>query len=57
MMPRKDGMTVVRHLRRKHILTPVIFITARGEVEDPKRRNSFSRSELSRVVLSSIVRE
>jgi DNA-binding response OmpR family regulator len=34
MMPGKDGFTIVRHLRRKQIITPVIFITARGEVED-----------------------
>ena len=37
MMPGKDGFTVVRHLRRKDILVPVIFITARGEVEDRVR--------------------
>ena len=37
MMPAKDGFTVVRHLRRKNILTPVIFVTARGEVEDRVR--------------------
>ena len=37
MMPGKDGFTVVRHLRRKNIMTPVIFITARGEVEDRVR--------------------
>jgi two-component system OmpR family response regulator len=37
MMPAKDGFTVVRHLRRKNILTPVIFLTARGEVEDRVR--------------------
>ncbi len=37
MMPGKDGFSVVRHLRRKQILTPVIFITARGEVEDRVR--------------------
>lgn len=37
MMPAKDGFTVVRHLRRKHIATPVIFVTARGEVEDRVR--------------------
>ncbi len=37
MMPGKDGFAVVRHLRRKQILTPVIFITARGEVEDRVR--------------------
>jgi len=34
MMPGKDGMTVVREIRRRGILTPVIFISARGEVED-----------------------
>jgi two-component system copper resistance phosphate regulon response regulator CusR len=34
MMPGRDGFTVVRHLRRKQILTPVVFVTARGEVED-----------------------
>ncbi|MEI6535784.1 MAG: response regulator [Verrucomicrobiaceae bacterium] len=34
MMPGKDGFTVVRNLRRKQMLTPVIFLTARSEVED-----------------------
>jgi DNA-binding response OmpR family regulator len=37
MMPGKDGFTAVRQLRRKGILTPVIFLTARGEVEDRVR--------------------
>lgn len=37
MLPGKDGFTVVRQLRRKQILTPVIFVTARGEVEDRVR--------------------
>ncbi len=37
MMPAKDGFTVVRHLRKKNITTPVIFVTARGEVEDRVR--------------------
>ena len=37
MMPAKDGFTVVRHLRKKGISTPVIFVTARGEVEDRVR--------------------
>ena len=37
MMPLKDGFTVVRQLRRRQILTPVIFLTARGEVEDRVR--------------------
>lgn len=34
MMPAKDGFTAVRRLRSKSIHTPVIFVTARGEVED-----------------------
>ena len=34
MMPARDGFSVVRQLRRKQILTPVIFLTARSEVED-----------------------
>ena len=37
MMPGKDGFTVVRQLRKKNIMTPVIFVTARGEVEDRVR--------------------
>ena len=37
MMPGKDGFTVVRLLRRKEVTTPVIFLTARGEVEDRVR--------------------
>ena len=37
MMPGKDGFTVVRQLRRKQITTPVIFLTARSEVEDRVR--------------------
>lgn len=37
MLPGKDGFTVVRHLRRRQILSPVIFLTARGGVEDRVR--------------------
>jgi len=37
MMPTKDGFTVVRQLRRKQISTPVLFLTARAEVEDRVR--------------------
>lgn len=37
MMPAKDGFTVVRQLRRKQVMTPVLFLTARGEVEDRVR--------------------
>ena len=36
-MPHKDGFTVVRQLRRKQILAPVIFITARDDVQDKVR--------------------
>ena len=34
MMPGADGFSVVRQLRRKQVFTPVIFLTARSEVED-----------------------
>lgn len=37
MTPGLDGFTVVRRLRRKEIQTPVIFLTARGDVEDKIR--------------------
>lgn len=34
MMPGQDGVTVVRQLRRKGVRAPVIFLTARRELED-----------------------
>jgi two-component system copper resistance phosphate regulon response regulator CusR len=34
MMPGKDGVSVVRDLRRRKMMAPVIFLSARGEVED-----------------------
>ena len=34
MMPQLDGVTLLRGLRRRGLTTPVIFITARGEVRD-----------------------
>jgi two-component system copper resistance phosphate regulon response regulator CusR len=37
MMPSKDGFSVVRQLRRKEIMTPVLFLTSRAEVEDRVR--------------------
>jgi DNA-binding response OmpR family regulator len=37
MMPARDGFTVARHLRRKDIQTPILFLTARREVEDRVR--------------------
>jgi two-component system copper resistance phosphate regulon response regulator CusR len=36
-MPHKDGITVVRLLRRKGNLAPVIFLTARDDIEDKVR--------------------
>lgn len=37
MMPCKDGITVVRTLRRKGIVSPVIFLTARDDIQDKVR--------------------
>jgi two-component system copper resistance phosphate regulon response regulator CusR len=37
MMPQKDGVLVVRQLRRKGLRTPVIFLTARHDLEDRVR--------------------
>lgn len=37
MMPSRDGFSVVRQLRRKQINIPVIFLTARADVEDKVR--------------------
>ncbi|MBQ8087989.1 MAG: response regulator transcription factor [Clostridia bacterium] len=34
MMPRVDGLSVLRELRARHILTPVLLLTAKTEVED-----------------------
>lgn len=34
MMPKKDGITVVRELRSKGIATPVLMLTAKSEVDD-----------------------
>ena len=34
MMPGRDGFSIVRHLRRRNITTPVLFLTARFEVTD-----------------------
>ncbi len=36
-MPHKDGITVVRLLRRKGVTTPVMFLTARDDIEDKVR--------------------
>src|SRR5260370_14906316 len=37
MMPLLDGFTIARALRRKNIQTPVLFLTAKGEIEDRVR--------------------
>lgn len=34
MMPRRDGLSVLSELRRRHITTPVIMLTAKSEVDD-----------------------
>ena len=34
MMPKKDGMEVLFELRHRHILTPVLMLTAKVEVDD-----------------------
>ncbi len=34
LMPKKDGLTMLKELRAKHIITPVLMITAKGSVED-----------------------
>jgi DNA-binding response OmpR family regulator len=37
MMPVRDGFAVARELRRKQNLTPILFLTARNELEDKVR--------------------
>ena len=34
MLPKKDGFTVCRELRARHIHTPIIMLTARGSTKD-----------------------
>ncbi|WP_343286465.1 response regulator transcription factor [Flavonifractor sp. An306] len=34
MMPRRDGLEVLRQLREKGVATPVLLLTAKGEVTD-----------------------
>jgi heavy metal response regulator len=34
LMPKKDGLTLLKELRAKKISTPVLMITAKGSVED-----------------------
>ena len=37
MMPKKDGLSVLTELRKEGLMTPVILLTALGEVEDRVR--------------------
>lgn len=34
MMPKVDGLSVLKELRERHILTPVLLLTAKAEIED-----------------------
>ncbi len=34
MMPKMDGFTMVRHIRRTDLQTPVLFLTARSAIDD-----------------------
>ena len=34
MLPKMDGFTVVTNLRRKNVSTPVLLLTAKGEISD-----------------------
>ncbi|SDB35175.1 DNA-binding response regulator, OmpR family, contains REC and winged-helix (wHTH) domain [Ruminococcaceae bacterium FB2012] len=34
MMPKTDGITALKEIRRRHILTPVMLLTAKSEIED-----------------------
>ncbi len=37
MLPRRDGLSVIRHLRREKIVTPVIILSAKDSVDDRVR--------------------
>lgn len=34
MLPLRDGITVCKHLRAKNVMTPILMLTAKGELED-----------------------
>ena len=34
MMPKKDGISVLTEMRERHILTPVLLLTAKAEIDD-----------------------
>lgn len=37
MLPKRDGLSVLQELRREKIKTPVLMLTAKGEIEDKIR--------------------
>lgn len=37
MIPKMDGISILKELRRKRVTTPVILLTAKGETEDKVR--------------------
>jgi len=34
MLPKQDGLAVLREIRQAHIATPILMLTARGEIND-----------------------
>lgn len=34
MLPKMDGLTILKHLRKEEIATPVILLTAKGDISD-----------------------
>ncbi len=34
MMPKRDGLSVLTEIRKRHILTPVLLLTAKAEIDD-----------------------
>ena len=34
MMPGKDGIEVLKEMRKRHILVPVLLLTAKAEIDD-----------------------
>lgn len=34
MMPKRDGLSVLKELRERHIMTPVLLLTAKAEIDD-----------------------
>ncbi len=45
MLPRRDGLDVLRELRSQHRTTPVLLLSARGEVEDRIRGLEFGADD------------